>query len=311
MTERFRRRDFGHMELQVTIDDPAVYAKPLTLSRRRQPRGGHRAHRVRVSRRTRRIACTWSAGRRRKRPCRSRRTSWRPTSGVYQVTATPVRAAGARGAATVFTVTLEDGQLLIDLRGKGKVPMIPLSQTMFSPRLLGTYEFVKDGSGPSPHAGALGGGSADGVDGRSVGLQADVRLRPDATTALHSRVGSSASTRSCMNMAPRAPSSDAVVARQRDRHHRLARRCRPCTGTSAIFHRADGENARLRRHDDRRERVHVVHPEIADREGRAGDVGRRQLVRARALGEVAAARRDVAEAACRRSSARRRRRPRR
>jgi hypothetical protein len=48
-------------------------------------------------------------------------------------------------------VTLEDGQLLIDLRGKGKVPMIPLSQTMFSPRLLGTYEFVKDGSGRVTH----------------------------------------------------------------------------------------------------------------------------------------------------------------
>ena len=47
----------------------------------------------------------------------------------------------------MFTVTLDEGQLLIDLRGKGKVPMIPLSQTMFSPRLLGTYEFIKDANG--------------------------------------------------------------------------------------------------------------------------------------------------------------------
>ena len=27
MTERYRRRDFGHMDLQVTIDDPLAYAK--------------------------------------------------------------------------------------------------------------------------------------------------------------------------------------------------------------------------------------------------------------------------------------------
>jgi hypothetical protein len=30
VTERFRRRDFGHMDVQVTIDDPKVYTKPFT-----------------------------------------------------------------------------------------------------------------------------------------------------------------------------------------------------------------------------------------------------------------------------------------
>jgi hypothetical protein len=29
--ERFRRRDFGHMEVQVTIDDPKAYTKPWTV----------------------------------------------------------------------------------------------------------------------------------------------------------------------------------------------------------------------------------------------------------------------------------------
>ena len=28
VTERFRRKDFGHMELEVTIDDPKAYTKP-------------------------------------------------------------------------------------------------------------------------------------------------------------------------------------------------------------------------------------------------------------------------------------------
>jgi hypothetical protein len=31
ITERFRRRDFGHMEFQMTIDDPKAYNKPWTV----------------------------------------------------------------------------------------------------------------------------------------------------------------------------------------------------------------------------------------------------------------------------------------
>lgn len=32
ITERFRRRDFGHMEIQVTVDDPKAYKKPWTVT---------------------------------------------------------------------------------------------------------------------------------------------------------------------------------------------------------------------------------------------------------------------------------------
>jgi hypothetical protein len=31
VVERFRRRDFGHMDVQVTIDDPKVYTKPFSI----------------------------------------------------------------------------------------------------------------------------------------------------------------------------------------------------------------------------------------------------------------------------------------
>ena len=31
ITERYRRRDFGHMDLQVTFEDPKYYTKPFTL----------------------------------------------------------------------------------------------------------------------------------------------------------------------------------------------------------------------------------------------------------------------------------------
>ena len=31
ITERFRRKDFGHMDLQITIDDPKAYTRPFTI----------------------------------------------------------------------------------------------------------------------------------------------------------------------------------------------------------------------------------------------------------------------------------------
>jgi hypothetical protein len=31
-TERYRRRDFGHMDIQITLNDPAVYARPWTIA---------------------------------------------------------------------------------------------------------------------------------------------------------------------------------------------------------------------------------------------------------------------------------------
>jgi hypothetical protein len=32
VTERFHRRDFGHMQLQVTLDDPKTFTKPITIA---------------------------------------------------------------------------------------------------------------------------------------------------------------------------------------------------------------------------------------------------------------------------------------
>jgi hypothetical protein len=32
VTERFRRRDFGHLDIQLTIDDPKAYTKPWTVN---------------------------------------------------------------------------------------------------------------------------------------------------------------------------------------------------------------------------------------------------------------------------------------
>ena len=31
VTERFHRRDFGHMDVEITLDDPRTYARPFTI----------------------------------------------------------------------------------------------------------------------------------------------------------------------------------------------------------------------------------------------------------------------------------------
>ena len=31
VTERFHRRDFGHMDVEITLDDPKTYARPFTI----------------------------------------------------------------------------------------------------------------------------------------------------------------------------------------------------------------------------------------------------------------------------------------
>ena len=31
VTERFRRKDFGHMDIEITVNDPKAYSKPWTV----------------------------------------------------------------------------------------------------------------------------------------------------------------------------------------------------------------------------------------------------------------------------------------
>jgi len=147
ITERFSRPRFGRLELQVTLDDAAVYATPLTVSA-----GGNfvadtdliefvcenekdRVHLVGRTEAEKKVVVS--------------RATLATYVGTYDVTDSRAPIVGR--ARQVFAVTLDGDSLFLDMGGKGKIPMIPLSQTSFSPRLLGTYEFVKDGSGRVTH----------------------------------------------------------------------------------------------------------------------------------------------------------------
>jgi len=148
ITERFRRRDFGRLDLQVTLNDPAVYARPITVTA-----GGT----LSADNELIEFVCLENETERQHLVGRTTvektvvvpRATLAAYAGVYDVTDSRAPIVGR--PRQVFTVSLDGDSLVLDMGGKGKIPMVPLSQTSFSPRLLGTYEFVKDGNGRVTH----------------------------------------------------------------------------------------------------------------------------------------------------------------
>jgi hypothetical protein len=140
--ERFHRTSFGHMDVAVTFDDPKAYAKPWTISF-----GGSIAADTEMLE----YVCNEDEKDRshlvgrtdEEKKVRVPVETLSKYVGVYDTVSTTGTAMSARS----FTITLQDGQLMIEMGGNGKLPMVPLSETEFSPRFLGTYEFVKDASG--------------------------------------------------------------------------------------------------------------------------------------------------------------------
>ncbi len=141
-TERYRRISFGHMDVQVTFDDPQAYAKPWSISfvANLAPDTAmleyvcaedekDRVHLIGRTPAEKRVYVS---------PQKLARYV-----GVYDTVST----SGTGMTARTFTVSLAGDQLMIEIGGSGKIPMIPLSETTFSPRLLGTYEFVPDARG--------------------------------------------------------------------------------------------------------------------------------------------------------------------
>lgn len=145
-TERFRRTSFGHMDLQVTFDDPKTYTRPWTIS-----------FGVNFAADTSMLEYVCAENEKDREHLIGRTAEEKGVTvspeilakyvGTYETVATTGSAMSAR----MFRVTLADGQLMIEIGGNGKIPLIPLSETTFSPRLLGTYEFVKDNSGVVTH----------------------------------------------------------------------------------------------------------------------------------------------------------------
>ncbi len=142
--ERYRRIDFGHMHREVTVMDPETFTKPITI-----------AAEMTLTPDTELLEYVCAETPRERFHLVGRTTKEKNVKVAPEILAKYVgvydfQDANAFGIRTV-NVKLSSGQLFVDFNGKGKVPLVPMSQTMFSPRLLGTYEFVMDDHGVVTH----------------------------------------------------------------------------------------------------------------------------------------------------------------
>jgi hypothetical protein len=129
MTERYHRRDIGHLDVQVTLDDPKAYTRPWTLPMEFTliPDGD---------------LIEYVCDNERDKP------HLVGTSGEeFRVPAEVLaKYAGTYQGPTAAIVSLEGNHLMVALGGAGRIPLIARSENTFT--MEGTFvEFVKDTKG--------------------------------------------------------------------------------------------------------------------------------------------------------------------
>ena len=146
ITERFRRKDFGHIELKETFDDPKVYARPWTIDvgvdlvtdtelLEYVCNENEKDHQHLVGK----------ASDDKKLAVKVAPQVLSKYVGTYEF-----RPPDDPSFVMLFGVTLSGDELSMDVAGKDKQPMIPLSETTFSV-VGGRLDFVKDDRGAVTH----------------------------------------------------------------------------------------------------------------------------------------------------------------
>jgi hypothetical protein len=148
ITERYRRPDFGHLEIDVTLHDPALYATPWKAIVSAQ---------LTADTELLEYVCNENT--------RSREHMVGKASDAQQseVTVAPGILAkytgryveqrpfwGGAAVSRVFEITFADGALFVEQRDRGRVRLVAQSETLFDNRGLG-LEFVLDRAGGVTH----------------------------------------------------------------------------------------------------------------------------------------------------------------
>lgn len=142
ITERLRRVDFGHVQRRIKLTDPKVFNKPIEISSDLTlvPDTELLEYVCAESPPYKLTGATEDEKKVRVPP-----ETLAKYVGVYDFEGpNPFRF-------RTLTLSLTGPQLFADFNGKGHIPMVALSNTQFSPRLLGTYEFFTDEHGAVTH----------------------------------------------------------------------------------------------------------------------------------------------------------------
>jgi len=144
LTERFRRTDFGHMEITVTIDDPKAYNKPWTLPINARLAADTELMEAVCNERPDNGQEHWIG-----RLSDAQKSEVKVAPEVLAKYVGVYKGIYIRNARTV-EFTLSDGTLSVSVNGGPKQAVFPQSETKFSGTGL-TYEFIRDARGMATH----------------------------------------------------------------------------------------------------------------------------------------------------------------
>lgn len=142
-TERYRRRDFGHLDLEVTFSDPKAYAKPWTVAARAELAADTEMIEFVCNERNHGVE-HWvgKASDERKSEVQVARRILATYTGTYVE-----QPKYWRLAPRTVEITVVGETLFGDMDGRGKVPLVAQSNTLFSGLYGLGVEFVTDGQG--------------------------------------------------------------------------------------------------------------------------------------------------------------------
>jgi hypothetical protein len=140
MTERYRRADFGHLEIAVTYEDPGAYAKAWTVQARAQLAADTEMLESVCNENVETGQEHWvgSLSDARKSGARVAPEILAKYVGVYK--------GPYLGGERVVEVTFSGGTLFFSVNGGPKQPVVPQSETSFAGTGL-PYEFIRDNRG--------------------------------------------------------------------------------------------------------------------------------------------------------------------
>ena len=143
MTERYRRRNFGSLEIEVTLSDPAAYARPWTVAVRAQLAADTEMIEWVCNESSHNLE-RWigKASDEQKGEVQVAPEKLAKYVGTYEE-----RPPFWRTAPRIVEITFAEGRLFADMSGRGKVPLIAKSDTLFAGLYGLGVEFVDDGSG--------------------------------------------------------------------------------------------------------------------------------------------------------------------
>jgi hypothetical protein len=160
VTERYRRKDFGHMELKMTFDDPKAYARPWTISINAELAPDTEVLEYVCNENERdvqHIVVTEEDRKKNRIKVTVAPEILAKYAGVYGLVDHDGRPLDRQGKVVeqggkpaTFAISVAEDHLVIELFGAGKIPLLTESETTFS--VVGQpVEFVKNDQGTVTH----------------------------------------------------------------------------------------------------------------------------------------------------------------